>query len=132
MQKQIKNAFIMLLAVVAVLTILAYLTDAIDSLKNVVPSLFAAAAVFFIGSILLWLVSWAMLLRESRIGFARTALLGFGCVFGALTPIQVGADALRSIKLKELGNVSYSESLSASMVAKGIKFLFTKQKKDSQ
>ena len=48
--------------------------------------------------------------------------MGFSCVYGALTPIQVGAEALRSIKAKELFHVSYSESISAAMVVKGMKF----------
>jgi len=124
MQKQIKNALILLVAFFALLAVLAILTGALTSLKNVLPAYFIASAALFLASILVWLVSWAILIKGKTTSLLHTVLLGFGCVFGALTPVQIGADALRSVKLKEFGNVRYSESIAASMAVKGIKFLF--------
>ncbi|MBN2067932.1 MAG: flippase-like domain-containing protein [Candidatus Diapherotrites archaeon] len=123
MQRQIKAAFILLLAVAALLSSLAYLTNAFHSLGSSDPLLFGFASFLFISSILAWLFSWALLLKSESLGLGRILLLGFSCVFAALTPIQIGAEALRSIKLKEAGLVSYRQSISASMVVKGLKFL---------
>jgi uncharacterized protein (TIRG00374 family) len=124
MQKQIKNALILLLAFFAVIAIMAILTDSFDSLQKADLSLFSTAALFFIASIVVWLFSWSALMKSRTTTLWQTTAIGFGCVFASLTPVQVGADALRSIKLKEHGKVSYSESISASMIVKGLKFLF--------
>ena len=123
MQKQVKSAIILILAVFALLVVMASLTNAIPSLETVHPMFFALSALAFIASIIFWLVPWALLLRNSKTGFGHTILIGFGCVFAALTPVQVGADALRSVKMKEISSLPYSESIAASMVVKGIKFL---------
>ncbi len=123
MLKQVKNALILLLAFFALLSVLALATGAFYTLKNVVPVFFVMAAALFIASILLWLVPWAILVKDNKSSVLQTILLGFGCVFAALTPVQIGADALRSIKMKQFAAVSYTKSIAASMVVKGIKFL---------
>ncbi len=123
MQKQIKNALILLLAFFALLSVLGFSTGAFSTLKSALPGFFAAASALFIASIFVWLVSWAILIKARQTSLIQTVLLGFGCVFGALTPVQIGADALRSVKLKEFAGVGYTESIAASMVVKGIKFL---------
>ncbi len=124
MQIQIKNALILLLAFVAVIAILAIMTDSFDSLQEADPALFSIAALFFIASIVVWLLGWSTLIKGRTTSLWQTTAVGFGCVFASLTPVQVGADALRSVKLKEHGKVRYSESISASMIVKGLKFLF--------
>ena len=124
MQKQVKNALILLLAFFAVIAAMAMLTGSLDSLLQADLPLFSAAALFFLASIVVWLFSWSTLMKSRATTLLQTTAIGFGCVFASLTPVQVGADALRSVKLKEHGKVSYSESISASMIVKGLKFLF--------
>ncbi len=124
MQGQVKNALVLLFAVAALLAVLASLTDAASALSQANPVFFALAAAFFLLSILIWLVGWAMLLKSSGVSSSRSMPIGFSCFFASLTPVQIGADALRSIKLKEVAAVPYSETISASMVVKGLKFFF--------
>jgi uncharacterized protein (TIRG00374 family) len=82
-----------------------------------------ASALFFVFSIIFWLISWAILIKkEGDFYLGKIIVLGFSCVYGALTPIQVGAEALRSIKAKEVFGIPYSKSVSASMFVKGLKF----------
>lgn len=123
MQRHVKNAFVLLIAFFALLAMLGFFTGAFDSLKQANPALFALGAISFIASIFIWLVAWASLIKSRKQGFGKNLLLGFACVFAALTPIQIGADTLRSVKMKEHFSVSYTESIAASMVVKGIKFL---------
>ena len=102
---------------------MAILTDATTVILEANPLFLAVACAFFIISIVFWIIPWVLLLKRSRkFSFATSLIMGFSCVYGALTPIQVGAEALRSIKAKDLFGVSYSESISAAMVVKGMKF----------
>lgn len=124
MQKQLRNALIFLVVVFALLAIGARLTDAMQVLKTTNPALLVLACSFFILSIIVWLISWAFLIKKRRpLGFKTCLFVGFSAVYGSLTPVQVGADMLRSLWLKQSFGVPYSESISASMVVKGIKFL---------
>lgn len=124
MQKQVKNALILLLVFLAVISTFAILTNSFDSLQQANPLIFSASALLFLASIVVWLLSWAKLIKGRTRGLWQTAGIGFGCVFASITPVQIGADALRSVKLKEHAMVSYSESISASMIVKGLKFFF--------
>jgi len=124
MQKQVKTAAVILLAAIAILAVLAGLTNALPALEKARPAFFALSALFFLASIFLWLLPWSLLIGGRKTGLCETTLIGFSCVFAALTPVQVGADALRSVKMKEASNLPYSDSISASMAIKGIKFLF--------
>jgi len=123
MQKQVKNAFILLIVFFALLAVIGLFTGAQEALQQANLALFAVGAALFISSIFAWLLGWAIMIRSREKGFGKNVLLGFACVFASLTPVQVGADALRSIKMKEVFSVSYTETISASMVVKGIKFL---------
>jgi uncharacterized protein (TIRG00374 family) len=124
MQKYLRNALIFLTAVFALLAIMAALTNAAEVLKTTNTIFLIAAASFFIVSILIWLISWAYLIKK-RMGLAFGGGLsaGFSAVYASLTPVQLGADALRAISLKERFGIPYRESIAASMVVKGVKFL---------
>ena len=123
MQKYLKYSLILFILIFVGLAVIASLTDALPVINSANPFFLALASLFFIISIVFWIIPWAYLL-EKRALFAlkESIILGFSCVYGALTPIQVGAEALRSIKAKEFFGVSYAESVSAAMVVKGLKF----------
>ncbi|MBI4043621.1 MAG: flippase-like domain-containing protein [Candidatus Diapherotrites archaeon] len=109
--------------ILVVLGLLVGYTNAPAALAQLNMAFFALAALFYIASILVWIVSWAYLVqKDARLPFWEVVKTGFSCVYGAITPIQLGAEALRSIRLKERFNVPYSVSVSASMIVKGIKF----------
>ena len=123
LQKYLKYSLILLILLFAALTGMAVLTDALPLIRGAYPGFFALSSAFFILSIVFWVIPWAFLIRKHRTFSLRSALiLGFSCVYGALTPVQVGAEALRAIKAKEVFKVPYSEAISAAMVVKGIKF----------
>ncbi len=124
MQKYLRNALLFLIAVFALLALMARFTNATVVLETTNAIFLAFACSFFIVSIVIWLISWGYLIKtRSRVGFTGSLFVGFSAVYAALTPIQLGADMLRAISLKERFNVPYSESIAASMVVKGIKFL---------
>jgi len=123
MQKYLKYSLILFILIFVALAIMAIITDATTVILEANLILLATACLFFIISIVFWIIPWVLLLKRSRkVPFGASIIMGFSCVYGALTPIQVGAEALRSIKAKELFRVSYSESISAAMVVKGMKF----------
>jgi len=123
LNKYIKSALVLLFVFSALLAVFAVVTNSLSSLYEANLLFFAASAALFIASVFTWLFGWVILIKNRKTGFVHSVLIGFGCVFAALTPVQIGAEALRAIKLKELGAVPYSESIAASMVMKGIKFL---------
>lgn len=124
MNSYLRNSIAVLLVLVALLALGAGLTQAHAALTRINANFFIVACVFFIVSVLLWLISWAYLIKKHRnIPYSSLLLVGFSSVYGALTPIQLGADALRSMLLKDFFGVSYSSTVSASIIVKGIKFL---------
>ena len=123
MQKYLKYSIIVLILIFAGLGVMAILTDATSIIPQINPIFFILSALFFIFSIIFWLISWSILIKkEVKVSTWKVLVLGFSCVYGALTPIQVGAEALRSIKAKDAFNIPYSRSVSASMFVKGLKF----------
>ena len=123
MQKYLKYSLILFILIFVALAVMAIVTDATDVIIQANPFFLAIACAFFIISIVFWIIPWVFLLKRNKmVPLATSVIMGFSCVYGALTPIQVGAEALRSIKAKELFKVSYSESISAAMVVKGMKF----------
>lgn len=123
MNKYVKSALVLLFVFSALLVVFALLTNSFSSLREANLIFFSVSAGLFIASIFIWLFGWAILIENRKTGFVRSVLIGFSCVFAALTPVQIGAEALRAIKLKELALVPYSESIAASMIMKGLKFL---------
>jgi len=129
----LRNAIVLLILVLALLTLGALLveqgeqgglTKTYSVLSEINITFFIVACVFFILSVFLWLISWGYLLKkQSKITYASLLAVGFSSLYGALTPVQIGADALRSIRLKELFGIPYSDSISASIIVKGIKFM---------
>ncbi len=114
-------AFILFFAVLAVLSIL---TNAFEVLRELSVPLFVLASLFFMASVLLWVLSWAHIIkRKSRVPLKSLLVIGFSSLYGSLTPVQLGAEALRSMGLKKNFGVPYSESISASVIVKGTKFL---------
>lgn len=124
MNKTLLNAFFSLLIVLALLFVINFFTQAYVSLQNIDINWFLLSAIAFLASILLWILSWSHLIKKhSRISYANLTRIGFRSLYGALTPIQLGAEAIRSLQLKQYFGVRFSQSISASMVAKGTKFL---------
>ncbi len=123
MNPNAKSAVISLIAVFAVIGLVAALTNAQKALTEMNVFFFIGASIFFMGSVIIWIISWAYLIKKhATIPYSKLIAVGLGAVYGALTPVQLGAEALRSIKLKELHGVSYLDSVAASMIAKGTKF----------
>jgi uncharacterized membrane protein YbhN (UPF0104 family) len=121
MHKNVRVALVILFALFALLAVLASFFGAFGHLSSAEPLSFALGAFCFVASILVWLASWALLIK--RVPFSKKILLGLSCVFASLTPVQVGAEAMRSLEMKAVFGVPYRETLAASMVVKGIKFL---------
>lgn len=123
MKKYLKYSIVLLILVFVGLTIMAILTDALSLLKEANPLFFALSSLFFILSIAFWVIPWGLLMeKDKKFSLRSTLILGFSCVYGALTPIQVGAEALRAIKANEIFKVPYAEAISAAMLVKGVKF----------
>ena len=121
--KYTKASVVVLALFSAVLGLLLLGTGAFSQLGSANLFYFALSALFFIASILVWLFTWALLVtKRTKKPLKGVMALGVCSVFGSLTPIQLGSDALRSIFLKEEYSISISESLSASMIVKGLKF----------
>lgn len=124
MNKHLKSAITFLIAVFALFAIVVLLTNAQEALTSINPYFMALAALFFLISVFFWVFSWSYLLKKHTTAtYPELLTIGAGSVYGALTPIQLGADALRSLRMKELYGMRYSDSIAASMVAKGTKFL---------
>ncbi|MEK6958807.1 MAG: flippase-like domain-containing protein [archaeon] len=123
MEKYLKYSLILLTLLFAGLTGVAILTNALETIVKANIFFLAASSILFLVSIMFWIIPWALLIKKnSKFSMLSAIVLGFSCVYGALTPVQVGAEALRAIKAKDILKVSYSESISAAMVVKGIKF----------
>jgi uncharacterized protein (TIRG00374 family) len=126
MQKYVKYSVILSILIFAALAILAIIADSLQAISRASVPFLLLAALFFIISIVFWVIPWAYLVKKDKNSSVwKGLIIGFSCVYGALTPIQVGAEALRAIKAKEIFKITYSESISASMLVKGIKFFFT-------
>ena len=124
MENHLKSALLLLILVFAVFGVMGLVTNASSSLTAINPVFFALAAVFFILSVFIWVISWAVLIKKHlNLPIPRVFWVGISAVYGALTPVQIGAEALRSLRLKSLFGVSYSDSVAASMIVKGVKFL---------
>ena len=120
-----KYSLFLLILVFVVLGVIALGTDALPIIGQANPLFFGVAALFFVFSIVFWVIPWALLLKKKgRFGFLSALVLGFSCVYGALTPLQLGSEALRAIKAKEHFGVNYSDSIAAAMIVKGMKFFF--------
>ncbi|MAG22211.1 MAG: hypothetical protein CL943_02815 [Candidatus Diapherotrites archaeon] len=123
MQKYLKNALIFLIIIFALLAVMASLTNATEALNTTDPLFLSIAVLFFISSVVVWLISWAFLIKKrSKVPLRGSLFLGFSAVYAALTPIQLGADLLRALSLKKYFGVPYKDSIAASMVVKGAKF----------
>ena len=120
----LKKGFVFLLVLVALFALISLFTKAHLELLKLNYYFFALSAIAFIASILLWLIGWAYLIkRHSKVSFFSCLHVGLNALYGSLTPVQIGAEVLRSLQLKDSFKISFSKSVSASMVAKGIKFL---------
>lgn len=126
MLSKLRQGFLVLLILLVILAVFAILTNSMGTILSSNPVFLALACIFFIVSIIIWLFSWVILLKK-RSGFAFKPLfiIGASSVFAALTPLQLGADAMRSLMLKNSFKMPFSESLAASMIVKGLKFLAT-------
>ncbi len=123
MNKYLKGSIIFLILLFALLGIVVALTNALPTLNKINGNFFVLATLFFLISVFLWIISWAYLIRKhAPIPYIKLIAVGFGSLYGALTPIQLGSEALRSINLKQFFKVGYLDSVSASMIAKGAKF----------
>ena len=97
MQKYLKYSLILFILIFVALAVMAILTDATDVILDANPLFLAIACLFFIISIVFWIIPWVLLLKRGRkFPLSQSIIMGFSCVYGALTPIQVDAEALRS------------------------------------
>ena len=102
MQGKIIQSIIVLIIIFAVFVLLNTLTNAQEVLLSTNITYFAIASAFFILSILSWLIAWSHLIKKSsKISSFKLLLVGFSAVYGSLTPVQVGAEAIRSLLLKK-------------------------------
>ncbi|MDD5163352.1 MAG: lysylphosphatidylglycerol synthase transmembrane domain-containing protein [Candidatus ainarchaeum sp.] len=116
--------FLILLGIFAVLLIFSRITNSFEAIAGASLFFLAIACFFFVLSITIWVFSWAFLLKtRSKLPFWDAVLAGFSSVYGSIDPFQFGADALRALFVKNWLNSSYSDSLAASMITKGLKFL---------
>jgi len=121
--ESIKKALIVLVLFVALFTIVVIATDSINVLKQANAFLILIATLAFLASVFIWLISWAWTIKKDyNISYASLLLIGFSSLFASLTPMQLGADALRALLLKETYKVPFSKGISASMFVKGLKF----------
>ncbi|MBI4053518.1 MAG: flippase-like domain-containing protein [Candidatus Diapherotrites archaeon] len=117
------KAVLVVLVFFALLGVLSTLTNAFGELQATNPLFFAAAAVFFLASVVIWVFSWAILVKNgSKTPFRKAFFLGCASVYGSVSPVQVGSDYLRSVQLKRHFGVPFRDSLAASMLVKGMKF----------
>src|SRR3989344_5498788 len=125
LSRQIK-ALVFLLVVTAVLLIFARLTDSFGTIMASNAFFLALACLFYVFSVVLWLFSWAVLIikKQPKLQFFGVFLAGCASVYAALDPLQLGSDAMRVILLKDRFGHPYSDTLAASMITKGFKFLF--------
>ena len=124
MNSYFRNSIIFLIVLFALLALISMLTDAWQALLTANLIFLLLAAVFFMVSVLLWIISWAYLVKKrSDLSYSNLLKVGIVALYGALTPVQLGAEALRAIKLKQLFSIPYSVSVSSAMVSKGAKFL---------
>ncbi len=124
MKNLIKKSVFSLIFFIVVITVILFWTNAHIELLQINWLFFAAACFFFLFSVFIWLVSWAFLIRKrSSVSYSNLFIVGFSSLYGALTPVQFGAEALRLMKLKSFFKIPYNESISSSMIAKGTKFL---------
>ena len=122
--KAIKRALIVLVLFVAVFSVVVLFTNSINVLKQADIGLIFTAALVFLLSVFIWLLTWAWIIKKDyHISYNRLLFLGFSSLFASLTPVQLGADALRALLLKEIHKIPFSKGISASMLVKGFKFL---------
>jgi uncharacterized protein (TIRG00374 family) len=120
-----REAVVLIVLLFALLGLSAVaLTEAHAVLLDTDAFFLIVGCLFFIISVLLWLFSWAYLLKKKALlPFRRAIAVGVASFYGSLTPVQLGAEALRSLNLKKIYGISYKDSVSAAMVSKGAKFL---------
>ena len=118
---KIASSFIL---IVAVLAAIFYLTEAEKALFSLDWFYFALGVVVYLLSIIVWLFSWAYLIKkDASLSYWQVMVVGMAAVFGSLTPVQFGSEALRSLKLKQYFGMPFAKSVSASFIVKGAKFL---------
>jgi len=122
-EKYLKASIIVLALFSALLIAFTLGTGALSRLSQAVPLFLASSALLFLFSVLVWLFAWSLLVgKRSKKPLSGIMGWGYASVFGSLTPIQLGSDALRSIFLKDYFGIPMRESFSASMIVKGLKF----------
>lgn len=122
--KYVKTSIFFVVLFFALYSLFVFFTGSIDTLFSANVFFVVLALVSFLFSIFFWVVSWGFFIRKhASISYKQIILVGFSCVYGSLTPIQVGTEALRSFRAKSFFSVAYSKSISASFLVKGLKFL---------
>jgi len=123
MENFIRKSVVSLIFFVVVITVVLFWTNAHIELLKIDWFFFIIACFLFLFSVFVWLISWAYLIKKkSSVSYQNLFIVGFSSLYGALTPVQFGSEALRSIKLKSFFKIPYNESISSSMIVKGTKF----------
>lgn len=121
---KIAKGLITIIFLFAVIGAIGIYTKAIDVLVTIDLSYFLLAALAFVLSISIWIFSWGIIIRRHvKVPHDELQKIGFSALYGALTPIQLGAEALRAMHLKKDFGLGYTDAISSAMLAKGTKFL---------
>ncbi|MBN1159657.1 MAG: flippase-like domain-containing protein [Candidatus Diapherotrites archaeon] len=115
---------IFLLAVLFFIVGLGAVTGAYELLVHTNISYFLLAVLLYLASVFVWIFSWMYVMKLESPQVSNKGLLGigFGSVCGAITPLQIGSDAMRVLFAKKLFNIDSKKTLGACLFAKGLKF----------
>ena len=115
---------IFLLAIVFFIVGLGAITGAYEILSQTNLSYFTLAVLLYLGSIFVWIFSWIYILKLEVPHVSNKGLLGigFGSVCGAITPLQIGSDAMRVLFARQFYKINAKKTLGACLFAKGLKF----------
>ena len=111
------------LIIFAFLFLFSFFTNSFEKLLNANFYFLFFAVLSYLISIIVWIFAWSLLIKSKyKLSFRKLFNIGFSSIVGSFTPVQLGVEALRVLQLKKSG-VSIKDSIGASMLVKGSKFL---------
>lgn len=118
------KTIIFFIIVFAVLGIIHTVSNAGSVLLTVDPFFFILSAILYLISIFFWILSLSYLTKKElpSVSMKELIVLGWSCIFGTLTPLQVGTEAMRAIQFKRYYEMSYFKALFIGLFVKAAKF----------
>ena len=111
MNSYIKKTLFFLVLLLALLSLGGISFKAYNVINQVKPIFIVLGGLFFVFSIVLWIIAWAIGLKNHRkVPFKKVFDVGFSSVYGSLTPLQLGSDYLRALYGKSIAGIPYSET----------------------